>query len=166
MKSRIILFLGFCVISINCISQNIKHASDAKKRQQQYQNEYKERQEQYQQQQRDIELKEIARIKKAQLNLNDLLVLLQSKDLEYVDKYLSERGWKLYETNIDEDEEEKSENESFTTNYKKVTWSFDKSNYNDLAQGWFYFYVFPNYDNAITYRIANLDHLNKIKNEH
>ncbi|MDR0603623.1 MAG: hypothetical protein LBG80_04890 [Bacteroidales bacterium] len=122
-------------------AQNIKTQAEQKKRQEQYERE-----------QQENELKEAARTKKAQLNLNDLLKLL-SKDLDYVDEYLTERHWELSATNIEKDR-------------KEVIWSFDKDpNNDDMARGWFHFLLHPDYDNAIVYSTADETHLNKLKSE-
>ncbi|HZK70879.1 MAG TPA: hypothetical protein VFD03_05070 [Clostridia bacterium] len=150
MNKNILLAL-FMSISIYCNSQSIRAAAEQQKRQQQYEREL-----------RGNELKEAARIQKAQLNLNNLLQLLQSKDLDYVDKFLSEKGWKLNSTNI---KETNDNDEEVPKDYKMVTWALDKSEYNNLAKGWFYFYLYPTYDNAISYAIADEIQLNKLKSE-
>lgn len=147
------ILLVFCILfTVNYAdAQSIKAAAEQKKQQQQYESE-----------QRENELKEVARIKRAQLNINDLLQLLQSKDLDYVDRFLSERGWKLHATNIKETDDY---DEEVLTDYKMVTWSFDKNSYSDLAKGWFYFYLYSTYDNAIAYNIADETQLEKLKSE-
>jgi hypothetical protein len=131
----------------------------------------KEQQQKYEREQRENKLKQQARIQKAQLNLNDLLQLLQSKDLEYVDKFLSERGWKLHSTDVKEKNDNRynydiDDEERIVANYKTVTWSFGKDLSNDnLATSWFYFYLYPTYDNAILYAIANDKQLDRLKSE-
>lgn len=147
----VIILVFLSLISTYSNAQSIKAAAEQQKRQQQYEREL-----------RDNEIKEAARIQKAQLNLKNLLQLLQSKDLDYVDRFLSEKGWKLHSTNV---KETKDNDEEIPTDYKMVTWSFDKSEYNNLAKGWFYFYLYPTYDNAISYAIADETHLNKLKSE-
>jgi hypothetical protein len=91
---------------------------------------------------------EEARIEKAQLSLNNLVQLLQNKDLEYVDQFLSKRGWKLY-----------------STDNKVVSWSFDRNENNNLAKGWFYFYMYANSDNVIAYSFVNEQQLTKLRSE-
>lgn len=150
-KKIISLFYCILLITICVNAQSIKGQLQQKQQQQQYENE-----------QRENELKEQIRIKKAQLNLNDLLQLLQSKDLDYVDRFLTGKGWKLHATNVSGTDEYEDET---TTDYKTVTWSFDKNSYNDLAKGWFYFYLYPTYDNAIAYTIADETQLDKLKSE-
>ncbi|MDR1654247.1 MAG: hypothetical protein LBS01_11510, partial [Prevotellaceae bacterium] len=153
MATKKYILLIFCVLltAIYANAQSIKGQLEQKQRQQQYESEQKKN-----------KLKEQARIKKAQLNLNDLLQLLQSKDLDYVDRFLTNKGWKLYSTNIKETDEYDDE---VATDYKQVTWAFDKNSYNDLAKGWFYFYLYPTYDNAIAYTIANDEQLDRLRSE-
>jgi hypothetical protein len=124
--------------------------------------EQQKQREQYEREQREKQLKEEARIKKAQLNLNDLLQLLQSKDADYVDNYLKERGWQLHSTNIKETNDYDNE---IPANYKMATWLFDKNPDNNLAKGWFYFYQYPTYDNAIAYTIADETILDRLQSE-
>lgn len=156
--NKIILLLFFLLLSTICINaQSIKASSEQQKRQQEYEKEIKEN-----------ELKEAARIQKAQLNLNNLLQLLQSKDLDYVDRFLTGRGWKLHSTFINDDN---NNNEEIPSGFKSVTWTFDKNEYNDLAKGWFYFYLYPSdedsivYDNAIAYVMFDEIQVSKLKLE-
>ena len=153
MSTKRIILLIYCYLAtLICINaQGIKEQAEKKKQQQQYERE-----------QRENELKEQARIKKSQLNINDLLQLLQSKDLDYVDRFLTDKGWKLHSTNIKKTDEYDNE---VTTDYKQVTWSYEKNSYNELAKGWFYFYLYPNFDNAIAYTFANEDQLDRLKSE-
>lgn len=153
MATKKIISLICCILltAICANAQSIKSQAQQKQQQQQYERE-----------QRENELKEAARIKNSQLNLNDLLQLLQSKDLDYVDRYLTNKGWKLHSTNIKETDEYDNE---VATDYKQVTWSFDKNSYSDLAKGWFYFYLYPTYDNAIAYSIADEEKLDRLKSE-
>jgi hypothetical protein len=153
------IFFVSCCISIN--AQNIKQQIQ----QQQQQQQQKQREER---EQREKELKEQLRIKKAQLNLSDLLQLLQSKDLDYVDGYLNKRGWVLYSTNVKEKDDTRSygnDEEGVAADHKIVTWYFDRNTSNDLAKGWFYFHLYPNYDNAISYTIADDEQLDRLKTE-
>lgn len=151
MNKSIFLLILLISISISCNAQSIKAAAEQQKRQQQYERELREN-----------EIQQAARIQKAQLNLNNLLQLLQSKDLDYVDRFLSEKGWKLHSTNI---KETNDDDEEVPKDYKKVTWALDKNEYNNLAKGWFYFYLYPTYDNAISYVIADEIQLSKLKSE-
>lgn len=130
-----------------CQAQNLQDA--AKQKQQQ---------EILEKQQKEAQLQEQARLLKAQLNLTDLLDLLKSKDLDYVDKFLTSRGWTFEETNIDEDGNMPDE-------YEMVTWSLDKNESTKLSKGWFHFYRYTKYDNAILYRMANEDHLQRLEND-
>ncbi|MDR1170621.1 MAG: hypothetical protein LBK97_07295 [Prevotellaceae bacterium] len=134
--------------------QQEQQQQEQKKRQEQ------QRQQQYEREQREKKHAEETRIEKAQLNLNDLLQLLQSKDADYVDAYLTDRGWKLHSTSVKETNDYDRE---ILSDYKMVTWSFDKNPNDDLARSWFYFYLYPNYDNAIAYTIADEAQLDKLK---
>lgn len=140
------LFIGICVNA-----QSIKEQLRQKQQKQRYERE-----------QRESEIQEQARIKKAQLSLNDLLQLLQSKDLDYVDKFLTNKGWKLYSTNINE---KKEYNDKTSTDYEEVTWTFDKNPDDDLAKGWFNFYRYPTSDNAVAYAIADDIQFERLKLE-
>jgi len=162
LNKSILLICCFSLLTTYSNSQSIKQAAESQKQQQQYEREIKKRQEKYEKEQHESELKAAVRIQKAQLNLNNLLQLLQSKDLDYVDKFLSEKGWKLYSTNV---KETNDNDEEVPKDYKMVTWALDKSEYNNLAKGWFYFYLYPTYDNAISYAIADEIQLNKLKSE-
>lgn len=155
-KKHILLICCFLFAATYSNAQGIKQQAEQKRQQQQYEQEQRENK------LRENKLKEAARIKKAHLSLNDLLQLLQSKDLDYVDKFLSGRGWKLYSTNIKEKDEY---DEEVPTDYKMGTWSFDKNPYNDLARAWFHLYLYPTYDNAIFYQIVDETHLAKLKSE-
>ncbi|WP_047451635.1 hypothetical protein [Alistipes sp. ZOR0009] len=150
MNKSILLAL---LVSINfyCNAQSIKAAAEQQKRKQQYKKEL-----------RDNEIRQAVHRQKAQLNLNNLLQLLQCKDLDYVDRFLSEKGWKLHSTNINETNDS---DEEVSKDYKTVTWALDKDDYSGLAKGWFYFYLYSTYDNAITYAIADEIQLNKLKSE-
>ena len=161
-KKHILLICCFSLLIVHSNSQSIKQAAESQKQQQQYEREIKQRQEKYEKEQYESELKAAVRIQKAQLNLNNLLQLLQNKDLDYVDRFLSEKGWKLSSTNI---KETKDNEEEVPTGYKMVTWAFDKNENNNLAKGWFYFYLYPNSDNAISYAIADEIQLNKLKSD-
>ena len=134
---NIIFFILICLLltSINVQSQSLKNQLRQQQQQQQYERELQEN-----------ELKEQARIKKALLHLNDLVKLLQSKDLDYVDKYLSDKGWKFNNTYMD------ILNKGESLAIKRVEWCFDKDLFdNNLASGWFSLYIYPTYDNAISY---------------
>ena len=152
-KHIVLLALLALSTTIASNAQSIKAASEQQKRQQQYEREL-----------RDNEIKEAARVQRAQLNLNDLLQLLQSKDLDFVDRYLSAKGWKLTSTNVNETNDDNNDNEDLS-DHKVVSWAFDKNSYNNLAKGWFSFHIYPTYDNAISYSIANETLLDKLKTE-
>ncbi|MDR0682995.1 MAG: hypothetical protein LBG15_14275 [Dysgonamonadaceae bacterium] len=139
----IILTCYFVLITSYINAQSIKDDIKQKKQQQQHENE-----------QRKKKLEEEARIRKAQLKLNDLLQLLQSKDVDYVDGYLSKRGWKLHSTNV---KGTTAYDEEITRDYNMAQWLFDKE--------WFYFYQYQTYDNAIAYTISDEAQLEGLKLE-
>src|SRR5690606_27613379 len=151
MNKIILILLCFGLFATQSSAQNIKQQAEQQKREQEYKRE-----------QHENELKEQARTKKAQLNLSDLLRLVRSSDLEYVDEFLSTKGWMLHGTNVKGTDEY---NDETTSDYKSVTWSFDKNTYNDLAKGWFYFYLYTDYDNAVAYTITDKTQLDKLKSE-
>ena len=139
-----LLFFVFCISF--CNAQDLKRAAEQKKQQ-----------EVLEKKQKEEEMQEQARLLKSQLNLEDLLFLLK-KDLGDVDKFLEARGWKLEGTNIDEDGE-------MPDDYERVTWSLDKNEYSGLASGFFHFYRYTKYDNAVRYQMANEEHLQRLENE-
>lgn len=153
---RLILFLSILLcLSTFLPAQSIKASAEQQKRQKEYERELKE-----------LQLKEAARIQKSKLNLNNLMQLLQSKDLDYIDRFLTEKGWRLNSTFIND-----NENEELPKGFKTVTWTFDKDNYYDIALGWFHFYIYPqeeniiSYDNAIAYVLSDDLQLDKLKTE-
>ncbi|MDR1793636.1 MAG: hypothetical protein LBR36_09430 [Bacteroidales bacterium] len=118
------------------------------------------------------ERKERERIKKAQLSFNDMLLFIQNQDVEYVDNVLSSRGWKLHSTNLNGNPDNDGNmpstykyNDIIPSTYKTIVWTFDKQSYNNLAKGWFTFYLYPSYDNAVSYTIADETHLANLKAE-
>ncbi|WP_304336940.1 hypothetical protein [Capnocytophaga leadbetteri] len=146
MKTILIWLLAITTLQ----AQNIKQQLNQIRQQKKYERELREK-----------EAKEKLRLKKAELSFYDL-IHLQSKDLHYVDEFLTKRGFKLYNTNVREDDEN---NEEEVLDYKRVTWSFDKNPYNDLAKSWFNFFSYPDMDNAISYQITDEELLQKIKDE-
>ncbi len=160
MKIRKQLFLMCCIILLTATYSKAQSPQKATERQKQQGNEFDQanRQENNEEKQYEYEQPEAAHSLKSQVSLNELLQLLQSKDLEYIDRILTGKGWKLHSTNIKDTEEPHDD-------YKMVTWSLDKNEYDDLAKGWFYFFLYSNSDNAISYRIADDTQLNRLKNE-
>ena len=78
------------------------------------------------------------------LTLTDLTSLCNKKNWEDVNQFMLIKGWTYY--NSEEGSDDK---------YNTITWSYNKEDYSDKAQGWFYLYTFDNYPNKISYSIFN-----------
>lgn len=78
------------------------------------------------------------------LTLTDLTSLCNKKNWEDVNQFMLIKGWTYY--NSEEGSDDK---------YSTITWSYNKEDYSDKAQGWFYLYTFDNYPNKISYSIFN-----------
>ncbi len=78
------------------------------------------------------------------LTLTDLTNLCNKRNWEDVNQFMLIKGWTYY--NSEEGSDDK---------YNTITWSFNKEDYSDKAQGWFYLYTFDNYPNKISYSIFN-----------
>ncbi|WP_396167749.1 hypothetical protein [Flavobacterium sp.] len=78
------------------------------------------------------------------LTLTDLASLCNKKNWEDVNQFMLIKGWTYY--NSEEGSDDK---------YNTITWSYNKEDYSDKAQGWFYLYTFDNYPNKIFYSIFN-----------
>ncbi|MFA7081438.1 MAG: hypothetical protein WC135_02385 [Bacteroidales bacterium] len=146
-----------CILLIICLfgtisisnAQNIKAAYERQKTEKEYERQRVEN-----------ELKEVARIQKARLSLSDLLQLVQNNDLNHIDMFLTEKGWKIYSTDADESD---YNDEEMPLNHEKVTWAFDRDSYQNRAKAWFYAYTFPNYNNATLYSISDELELNQFR---
>ena len=117
---------GLCFFSFVSISQaqSIKQQLQGQQRQQQYV-----------QQQKATELKEAARIKKGQLSLQELFQLADNDNVGSVDKFLSNKGWKMH-----------------NTNESTMTFAFDKNEYNDRALAWF---IYAKSSYTVTYQFTD-----------
>ncbi|WP_432221293.1 hypothetical protein ACRASX_11250 [Flavobacterium sp. TMP13] len=78
------------------------------------------------------------------LTLTDLTTLCNKKKWEDINQFMLIKGWTYYNS-------EEGNNEKYST----ITWSYNKNDYSDKAQGWFYLYTFDNYPNKISYSIFN-----------
>ncbi len=78
------------------------------------------------------------------LTLNDLTTLCNKKNWEDVNQFMLIKGWTYYES-------EKGDTEKYNT----ITWSYNKDDYSDKAQGWFYLYTYDNFPNKISYSVYN-----------
>jgi antitoxin component YwqK of YwqJK toxin-antitoxin module len=87
------------------------------------------------------------------LSLLELLQLSNKPDWESVNTYLVTKGWEYYNSKEGDNE-----------NYNTVTWSYEKSYYNDKAQGWFELYTYTGFPNKVSYQFHNKITYNTIKN--
>lgn len=84
----------------------------------------------------------------------DQLVNLQAKDLEYVNEFLLNRGWR-FDSSVAETED------SMGT----AIWAFGKSEYDtERAVGWFRLLYSPGYESSIKYQIHSKNYYTLIKN--
>lgn len=82
------------------------------------------------------------------------LTLLQGKDLDYVNNYLTKKKWEFHTSNVDN-------SESFK-NYTTVGWSLNKNTWNNKAEAWFYFYQQSGAENMVGYQTSKTN-FNKLK---
>lgn len=87
------------------------------------------------------------------LNLQEL-VELQSKNLDYINSFLSKKGWDFHESEVLTDE-------TFL-DYKAVAWSYKINSYNEKAQAWFRLFQLLGNQNAIQYQ-TNKTHYEELK---
>lgn len=129
-----------CVLLCSCgYAQGIKQQAAQQQKQQQYEQERKKN-----------ELKEAARIKSAQLKLSDLLQLLQNKDENAIEPFMSGHGWKPAVEIWGMDD------------YAGVVGTYQRKMPDHTVQGWYfrtdreesYIFVFshPRYFNLILYK--------------
>ncbi|MEZ7497123.1 hypothetical protein QO200_00035 [Flavobacterium sp. Arc3] len=78
------------------------------------------------------------------LSLTDLTNLCNKKNWQDVNQFMLIKGWTYYNS-------EKGD----TDNYSTITWSYNKEDYSDKAQAWFYLYTYDDYPNKISYSIFN-----------
>jgi antitoxin component YwqK of YwqJK toxin-antitoxin module len=78
------------------------------------------------------------------LTLSDLTNLCNKKNWQDVNQTLLLKGWTYYNS-------EKGDTEKYST----ITWSYNKEEYSDKAQAWFYLFTFENYPNKISYSVFN-----------
>ena len=78
------------------------------------------------------------------LTLNELITLCGKKNWEDINQTLLFKGWTYYNS-------EKGD----TDEYNTITWSYNKDDYNDKAEAWFYLYTFENYPNKLSYSVFN-----------
>ena len=91
---------------------------------------------------------------KAQSLTLDQLVNLQTKDLEYVNEFLLNRGWR-FDSSVAETDDRMG----------RAVWAFGKSEFDtERAVGWFNLIYSPGYESTITYQIHNKNFYSLIKN--
>jgi hypothetical protein len=78
------------------------------------------------------------------LSLTDLTSLCNKKNWQDVNQFMMIKGWTYYDSKKGD-----------TDKYNTITWSFNKNDYSDKAQAWFYLYTFDEYPNKISYSIFN-----------
>ena len=78
------------------------------------------------------------------LSLTDLQNISNKTNWEYVNQYLMNKGWEYYDSE-----------KGTSTKYNTITWSYNKSSYNDEAEAWFYLYTFEGLPNKINYSVFN-----------
>ena len=157
MKRFFVLFFLLSIAFGGLQAQSIKQQAERQKQQQAYERERqaqdKARKEALEREKRERELKEKNRIAKAMLSLNDMESFLVS-DLDSVDRNLSDRGWELNSSNVDDD------------NSKVVVWAFDKNLYfESLAKAWLYYNISQTNGDILIYSIADESQVNKLKSE-
>ena len=84
------------------------------------------------------------------------LILLQVKDLDFDNEYLTNKGWEFNTSNV--------ENTESLKNYSVVGWSLNKNSWNDRAEAWFYLYQKEGMANAVNYQThkANYNRLKQL----
>ena len=87
------------------------------------------------------------------ISVIELLQLSNKPNWEAVNTYLVGKGWEYYNSKAGDDE-----------NYNTVTWAYEKNNYNEKAQGWFYLYTFTGFPNKVAYSFRSKQTYNTIKN--
>ncbi len=90
------------------------------------------------------------------LALKDLF-LLQSKNFEYVNDFLLNKGWELHKAKV--------KDEALFYDYQRsVSWSLNKNSWSEKAEGWFYLFIYDGYDNAVRLQ-TTMSSFNSIKNQ-
>ena len=82
------------------------------------------------------------------------LTLLQGKDLDFVNNYLTKKKWEFHTSNVDN-------SESFK-NYTTVGWSLNKDTWTNKADAWFYFYQQSGAESMVGYQTSK-SNFNKLK---
>ena len=80
------------------------------------------------------------------MTLTDLTNLCNKKNWEEVNQTLRTKGWEYHESS-----------RGNTYQYNTITWSYEKSRYDDKALAWFYLFTYDGLPNQIIYTVHNQD---------
>jgi antitoxin component YwqK of YwqJK toxin-antitoxin module len=86
------------------------------------------------------------------ISLSQLQSMAEMSNWEKVNQYISNKGWEYYSSEKGDDE-----------HYDEITWTYEKSYYEDKAEGWFGVYAYDNKPQKVTYQ-AKKDIIIGIKN--
>jgi antitoxin component YwqK of YwqJK toxin-antitoxin module len=87
------------------------------------------------------------------LTLADLSNLCNKKNWEDVNQILLSKNWSYYDSQ-----------KGSSSEYNTISWSFNKEEYSDKAQGWFYLYTYDDFPNKVVYSVFNKESYNLIQN--
>jgi antitoxin component YwqK of YwqJK toxin-antitoxin module len=87
------------------------------------------------------------------ITLNDLMSLCSKQNWEEVDRILTTKGWRYYEST-----------KGNTVRYNTITWSYGKNSYDDKAPAWISLFTYEGYPNMITYNVFDYDKFKGIQN--
>lgn len=85
------------------------------------------------------------------LTLAELHTFASNKNWETTNKNLLSQGWEYFESSKDYEYVD-------AENYNKITWSFNRSNYDNKATGWLYIFNIENMPNKIVYRFRKKEY--------
>lgn len=87
------------------------------------------------------------------ISVLDLFQIVNKNNWESVNTLLTNKGWEYYDSKAGDDD-----------NYNTVTWTYEKNNYNDKAQGWFKLYTYTGFPNKASFQFRNKSTYNSLKN--
>lgn len=85
------------------------------------------------------------------ITIKDLINICGKDRWEDVNSFLVNKGWEFYDSRAGSSER-----------YNTITWSYNKSQYDDKATGWFYLYAYDSYPSKIEYTVFNKEDYNRI----
>lgn len=89
------------------------------------------------------------------ITLAELHTMSVNKNWETSNRYLLLKGWEYYNSSEGDD-----------AHYNTITWSFEKSNFDDKkANGWVYIYTYDGLPNKVMYRFRTKEFYTSIKNQ-